>query len=397
MPIERGLIPQQEGGNAFVKRDVFPVKTDVAPGVNDAVHKTEKKESHFVRETHELKDKSGNVVGYTDAKYFDPLNGRQEGRLLETFELRQGDKKIDILGLIGLKPDVLIFVVKNPLDSNDFLYLSESDTAIGKRKQTVFIPPLDSIAGIAIALHEFGHAKQYELPLFAGLSDLDSDGEGNQLLKMQIESVKRLTASVEEGWTEIQKNNNTLDELSKKLNGARNAISYYEAQMETIIFFGKGKLKKQILQLTDFRDGLKHQGENLSRKTERLLETQRLRLDELSKAEKAFKETLQISKQVKERDATRRAFKWMYEIKKKLNFNFASLPVPDPSYVQKFAKKDEGCNSSTRRMLKLLEKDGNFSAKNMLLSYLASYDAFTKIPVPSLKRLEQMERDEEAK
>lgn len=153
----------------------------------------------------------------------------------------------------------------------------------------------------------------------------------------------------------------------------------------------KLEIPKQLLELNEIRARLWERVEENNSEFERL--------------EKAFRviarpldQVLLASTRVAERDATRRAFQWMKKAGDAIDANLLSTQTEvSDSYKERVFTDRNLCVESTKRVANNIERFGGFSAKGALLRGLTSYDAFEKIPVPSLKRLEQMEREEEEK
>lgn len=409
MSIEHGFSPSDA---SFIRSK----KTSKEAGV-----KVERKESEptYV-EIYELKDKAGKSLCQVQATYLDIAPVMHEEldhkkmRRLQSFQLVKDGNVVDVLEMVGLKKGVRMFVASQTEDSA--YYFKPDDRA-------VVVPQLDHSFGVAIALHELGHAKQFENPFYSKISstkevnkhrllnvkdaDLREWCKGTAELfpemreklpsEKQLDRRLRLRERLGRLNARVMKWKETSDRLNEKQNVFRNDLEQHERQLAG---FTGGQRKKYQESFATYQSKVKqfehHLGE-YNTHIQTISERRNKLVKKIKKIDVHILRVFQIHQKLQERDATRRAFQWMTQINKVLGVDIAGAKVemPESENMKKPFRKPNGCTESTARVMDNLQKFGGISAKGALLSALGTYDAYEKIPVPTRERLRQIAEEEE--
>lgn len=374
----------------------------------------EKKDSRLVVEIHELKDQYGKGLCFAEMKFFAD-HKEHERRVLVSFKLLKDKKIIDVLKLIDLKSPVGAIVLTDPRADDSFKYSHPKKSDQEEFIPTVVIPPLDSFVGIAIALHEFGHAKQMESPYFQTMNKLRNRKEGKiEVLAKKFvgqfpelapslpspevfEELRKLEMALDNIEQSIKARGDVFDRLDQQVKDLRLEISVLKDKIRIVGFIERIRTKSDLEQSVLHEDVTRKRLIDVGNELKVLYAARNAKKMQVRRAGRPVRDFLGIFKKIRERDATRRAFGWMIEIKRTIGLDIATAPVKKPTYAETYFARDPGSKESTKRVLDILARDKDVSAKNVLLDSLSSYDAFEKIPVPSLKRLEQMEHEEEEK
>lgn len=348
--------------------------------------------------THEIKDKNGNILYQVHLELTD--SKQQE---VKSLTMEYEGKKVDLLGIVGLKNPVQIFIQTNRGLSGSYSY----------DKKMVIIPYPDTPVNIAVALHELGHAKQFENPFFkknrgkeAPISWENDPREKLNELKEDFpeleESISALPEKTMDRLLEIRLATATIQSQIIPLN--KRLTDLFKQKDEHLedpndpydnLFIDVSKTHPKAHE-KDWQDKEKQITEQIT-STQKELSTMEIARDayikEFNATADPIQKLLNIPKKIRERDATRRAFKWMNSIQQETGAQMLTAAI-DVNDIKKLVRSKESCVQSTARMMTIVEGQEDVLVKDSLLFALGTYNAFEKIPVPSLKRLEQMEQEE---
>ena len=330
-------------------------------------------------ETYELKDKEGNIVCRVESTYLDEQSTefsdliQKKARRLKSIVLEKDGKRMDVMNLIGLKKQINIFVI--------FDLASQEQFGFNAKRGFVTVPKPDHPTSVAVMLHELGHAKQDEHPFYQSLREfirvpkfeLGSENPRAFFSRLGVLYPELLKRFPDEAV--FQK----LDQIRKK---AIPALEEEQRLIELKRAEARGELKPfQLMRMKD--------DDAVSQKNKRAIVWQyQTALKELPLA------TLLVPEKLIERDATKRAFQWMQQITEEIKVDLASVNADEYALT---SEEKGHCASSVQRSMKTMRQLGGSTTKGHLLKMLTTYDALDQIPVPSLKRLEQIEKEEEAK
>jgi len=363
-------------------------------------------------ERHELKDKNGNVICVSVVEYWDeteqPYQETKDApaRQLKSFVLEKEGKSVSVLDLIVLHKPVRVFVSSKAEE----YYFNPSS-------RVLIVPPLDHSIGIAVTLHELGHAEQSSLAFFESINNSVrqiSSRLSETRLPLFTKNLEGIFADVVKNFPELlpyvpppelfqkldqlrnlamgtSEIDQEIDTLEKNLNGRLLNLDAYigrspykinqsqfdkrraEAESRMVILKKqKSDLEKQLLENGKDNEMIKKEYEELAKPLEALLV---------------------MMEKAQERDATKRAFRVMSFIHAEIG---ADLMSPEVELTEKnsiFFRKNDECSDSTKRVADNLQKFGGFSAKGALISALGTYDALGKTPLPNTKRLIQEEKE----
>ncbi len=345
--------------------------------------------------------------------------------------------------LIRLNRPIEILVDEQTDAKKQFHFSEEGQYAV--------IPSMKDVAGIAIGLHELGHAKQYEQPFFGAAATFVKKYRINRFLpaelRLSLEDPRDFLKSLlvflpeaeatlpdeklmdtlvdiyHEALPHLQQDQQRRD-LQSRISSLQQILTEDEDyKLSPFDFYPRStvKLSDQDLEIAEqaaeqaYAQAMETEKQKKRdavvelpiRQTELNDVYARLRTSESSYVQLSrrfnslaapLNDILKIPTKLQERDATKRAFQWMNQIYQEMGSDLLSRSVViDPDVKERFFKTRDDCSDSTKRVMDDIHRFGGFSAKGLLLGALGTYDALDKIPVPSLKRLEQIERDEEAK
>ncbi len=372
------------------------------PSIDSGVEKKEL-EPTFSR-SHEIKDKNGNLLCTARIEYFGSTPESESGeKEVKGIILEHNGKSIDVLKFIDLKEPIRIFVTS----AEDTKYRYHSD------KKRAYIPTPDTPVGLAFSLHELGHAKQYQTVFFKKFKRQGDGGVSDDLLTFSWEDdpVEKLE-KLKDALPELSIPNISSDTMDA-IKSLRIEIATTQSSMNTVVEKLKNTMKaySEHVDLPEDPDpSVFNWGDSHPRALEKEWQEQKKELEDdqnklqtevsvikdrkaglLKKFEtlsEPIKKLLKIPTKLKERDATRRAFQWMLSIGKQLDTNLINAEIDPDSIGFKNKEKNE-CSKSTARVMGIIEESRTTTTKDSLLLALGTYDALEKIPVPSLKHLEQ--------
>ncbi|MCX6715056.1 MAG: hypothetical protein NTX72_04540 [Candidatus Uhrbacteria bacterium] len=344
--------------------------------------KNEMKESEPVfTERRELKDKNGRLMceietDFVGSKFHTP-KGLQELKIRELtgLRLKRDGKTIDIFNLIDLHEKIGV-------------YMSETfvPAAVGPASRKMILPPMDTPLRIAVALHEFGHAKQHEQPFF---KKLYMRGVEDKKQMSQVSSFYRRVKTLMPEWSGAVPSDEVLDEMDKLEHQDES-----KQDEEMILRRRRYFLLEQLEEVLDINEYKKIQNDidelkELEKQLSVVIDAGRNRLKAIMKLFPLHQSYMQ---KYGERDATKRAFKWMREINDQIQVDFSMMEEDEPLLPESLKQH---CIESVQKSMKNVRQLGGMTVKGFLLKMLTTYDALDKIPVPSLRLLEQLEREEE--
>jgi len=357
---------------------------------------------------YELKDKDGKVICVSRVVYYDnkelPVDeiGGVSACRLKSFAVEKDGKEFKIIGPHDFSMPVNIFVASK-VDEGGF-YMSREK---GKKERALVIPPLDNPIGIAVALHEFGHLLQSHVVFFESVKDVlgEFNSSGSARLPLFSDHLSEKFERLLKIFPELLPffpSQDIFDRIDEFCELARTFYDVESTDREIALLREKfkGEMPKRIRIETerDLAYYTKRKGELEKKVSGYKVSGYDVNKDGLAtkyrEITEPLKQILKIVAKVLERDATKRAFQIMGMIHREIGADLMSPEVDFSGMPYNFFKQqDDGCSESTMRVVGDIQKFGGFSARGALLSALGTYDAFDRIPVPNLTRIEQMKRD----
>lgn len=366
----------------------------------------ETKEKEYIEQEFEYRDVEGNLIAKAIVEMSQEDVEGPEGvkdKVLKSFRL-EGEKdgkstSIDVLELANLHKTKIIL-------ARGANYSSSFD------KREIIAPPLESPIDVAILLHELGHADQEQDEKIEGLSDfyglktqraytLKEEGVAKEKTVERLAQtiIKAMPATEEiikrmllnDNFSELLKIQTEKQDIFLEMNKARNAweekserVSHVQQYLRDEDFVSK-LTEEEHQELKNNFDNLRREAEALSsilREAERPavkkwseLRPKRYQVYERagfeeSEFEDFFEKLIYLPTQIKERDATTRALKWMRKIHRDTGVDlFVKAKVParviDKPFLQRCATSlQEGMDAP-----KVFEADSLKALKSALGTY----------------------------
>lgn len=381
-------------------KENFSFLTEIHEGDEDSsgYELMDKKENETVlHRSFDIKDANGNILCAANLDCA-TIPGMTNALRVRSFNLEHQGKIIDVLKLVGLKEPVPITMHLT----------AQRNYSYGGKDKGVSIPQLDTPVNIAIALHELGHAKQYESSFFKQFQgprqdktyswEDDPTDKMDKLIAAFPEATPYVSRVPEETMGEIKDVRIKLAILKSKIEKVKKE---YEERQD-VLYAHISDPNDALFVDTDYVHPESKNPEWQKRKAtleaefavvqaeRKLLEDQKEGLLKIfEEKSKPILELLKIPTRLKERDATRRAFQWMSRVEKEIDTEL----INSDSDNQVFGQPNEDNNSnmcveSTARVINIIRRSGTIRTKDRLLLALGSYDAFERLPVPNLKELE---------
>lgn len=391
-PVMRNLNEQ------FFDKEVLTKEQVPTPQEKNDVDQKESEPSHFV--SYEIKDKDGNrlcqinleLKGGVLSRNNASLNRYGQTQEIRSIALEQNGKTINLLDLTQMSEPVQIYMHSE----------THSHGFFSPDSRNIVIPRPDNPIRIAIALHELGHAKQYENPFFKNQKrtkkDLAISWEDDPRDKLNL--LKELIPELDKKISEIPKeimdhlleirldlasNHSRINTLDLKLRKVSDQIEDLLADPNDpdpifASFFDEKthpnahdpNWQKQILQL-------RQEGSLIREELVSLKEQQGKKENEFEMIILPIRDLLKTPSKIEERDATRRAFQWMESIREQIDTDLAAAPINPHEYE---LPSDSPCSESTTRLYSIINKQSEQKTKDVLLRALGTYDALDRIPMP---------------
>ncbi len=370
------------------------------------------------REQYELKDSEGNSLGFVNAEFASVLDDERlpEGtRKLSTCVLENNGKQVNLFDVVDTEQQYPVFITngyKTP-DDKPIRFSYHID------QKRILAPPLDSSLGLSGLLHEFGHAQQFEEPFFQHMEDqmqwpteLVWDKDPSQVFEEVRDVFPQLSDAcpsdeqlepIRDARLEILRAHAHVEAEEKKLSTFKDEVASYKR--ETYLKWGDPWMDS-------IWKGRKEEYEQLKEKEERESEALRDAVDSQEKIlqqanneyfaahktfdaiSKPFNDIFLAPLRYSERDATRRAFKWMKRIQDEIDMNlFASINLPEDAMADSNVTDD--CVDSIKTGIDIAQGELVVSPRDYLIRALETYDALKKIPVPSRKDMAKLSPPDE--
>lgn len=403
---EAGVLVDEatKGQLAEISAEAAQAGTELKQELGEAAK--EAKEAETIKQEFEYRDVEGNLIGKAivemsqeDAEGLEGI----KGKMLKSFRL-EGERdgkltSIDVLKLANLHKTKIILV-------RGANYSSSFD------KRDIIAPPLESPIDVAILLHELGHTDQEQDEKIEGLSDfyglktqrsytLREEGVAQEKTVERLAQtiIKAMPATEEvikrmllnDNFSELIKIQTEKQDIFLEMNKARNAwkekserVSHVQQYLRDDDFLSK-LTEEEHQELKNNFDNLQREAEALSsilREAERpaLKKWSELRPKRDQVYERAgfeeyefedfFEKLIYLPTQIKERDATARALKWMKKIRRDTGVDlFVKAKVParviDKLFLQRCATSvQEGVDAP-----KVFEADSLKALKSALGTY----------------------------
>ena len=317
-----------------------------------------------VKETYELKDKNGNVVCNAEVE-FEPLaeDDKTEGkqRILKSFIIEKDGKFVDVLEIIGKDTYSKIICDSNELANFKFSY----------DDKVVRIPPLTNLYGIAIALHEFGHAQQSQDEFFKNSDHIIRGPVVRvEIKKDPMEYFSRIAKIFPEltAYLPPQETIKKMDDLKNLILDAKKA---------------QDEMSDELKNSTDLIPERRVKLKNKMYKSFLLeLDLNKEFGDKFEEIDAFIYKITRLIEQSHEKDATRRAFVLMEKIQELIDVDIMNTPIEVTRQTKKLLS--DMCysyNGNVPKKAKFAEE----TPKGILLAFLYSYGALGNSPMPNLK------------
>ncbi|PIZ94945.1 MAG: hypothetical protein COX81_02185 [Candidatus Magasanikbacteria bacterium CG_4_10_14_0_2_um_filter_37_12] len=379
------------------------------------------RERAMVNEQYELRDSQGNAMGGVEAKFvfvedeFKENQPTDRKRQLQSVELTYNGQRLDLLALLRIDPTVTRIFVTNEYQAKDGV---SANFDFNPTTNEVCIPPLDTAFGLAVALHEFGHVKQFKNPKLRVIGEMAIENETLEWFDDIDDTLQKIERAfpellvhlpektVLETLTETRLQlvlassqlHKSLEMLAEKTSESEENIKQFALQQKAVTNwssrllhdFGSQEQYEQLKnteakQMATHKEALQMQLKNLKRDLKEKQQKFKLLKDQYKQLVEPLNELLKTPRRVMERDATRRAFVWMKQIKKAIGLDLTKPAQTSPEITRRLFHTY--CEDSMDTMQGEIKNQGDISSRDALILALKSYDALKKIPVPRRERL----------
>lgn len=294
----------------------------------------EKAESEPISQSFEYRDVSGVITGRAEirlsgtiTKLNDFKREKAHGRALESFVL-SGTKNgepvmLDLLAMAN-QHKVTVFISETRL--SNYLYNEKADRSKdGKevKKLKYAIAPLpETAADVAVLLHELGHADQYQEEDFRRLTNARRKDYDPQTVLDALEAATDHFDVADQLWrdeglVEVQKAVVSLHNATLRLEVAESRLD--DARKTLVSDNGSEPARKRLGKAEADEKRL-----SLERQEAHDVATRALQI--AMTGINAVAAVARLPERMIERNATKRAFNWMRDIKKKIGTDFLSSP-----------------------------------------------------------------------
>lgn len=253
-------------------------------------HVDSKETGGLTTETYEIKDDEGTIICNATVEFeqeiiYDIKVSKKRLRLVKSFLINNGDKTIDVLKFTNIGSPTKIYCVLGKSSSSD--YFSDSDLGC------VVIPSPTSSSNIAAALHELGHAKQFDDDLYKSLVSIKVN---SPFCKNPKEYSERILKLIPEAKSQLP----TAEQLEEM-----------------------DKFVKKLSEIDERMDVIGHELEKIE-EINILVKERSLIAESLKKLLDPFSKNGDYLEKLLERDATRHAFKWIKKINSQIDTKLSS-------------------------------------------------------------------------